>query len=233
MKKVVNAALATALCLAAILCFTACSLFGDDSSTTTTTTVCQHLEEIIPNIDATCTETGLTEGKKCSVCQTILVEQTVIPAKGHTEFTLESLESTCTESGLTEGKKCTICNTVTVQQEIVEKADHKPQNGKCFYCELPMPSVGLRFELNNEGTAYTVVSRGTCSDTIIVIPDSYNGLPVSSIDSFAFDHCNNLTNIIFENTDGWEVNGENIDVTDSGTNATNLKTTYTNCIWCK
>lgn len=145
MKKVVNAALATALCLAAFLCFTACSLFGDDSSTTTTTTVCQHLEEIIPNIDATCTETGLTEGKKC-----------------------------------------TTCNTVTVQQEIVEKADHKPQNGKCFYCELPMPSVGLRFELNNEGTAYTVVSRGTCSDTIIVIPDSYNGLPVSSIVSNGF-----------------------------------------------
>ena len=86
MKKVVNAVLATALCLAAILCFTACSLFGDDSSTTststststttttTTTTVCHHLEEIIPNVDATCTETGLTEGKKCSVCQAILVE---------------------------------------------------------------------------------------------------------------------------------------------------------------
>ena len=102
MKKVVNAVLATALCLAAILCFTACSLFGDDSSTTstsTTTTACQHVEEIIPNVEATCTETGLTEGKKCSVCQAILVEQSVSPAKGHTEVALEAVEPTCTETG--------------------------------------------------------------------------------------------------------------------------------------
>jgi len=42
-----------------------------------------HTEEIIPGKAATCTETGLTEGKKCSVCGEILVAQEVIPALGH------------------------------------------------------------------------------------------------------------------------------------------------------
>ncbi|MBR5294742.1 MAG: discoidin domain-containing protein, partial [Oscillospiraceae bacterium] len=42
-----------------------------------------HKEEILPGKDATCTETGLTEGKKCTVCNEILVEQTEIPALGH------------------------------------------------------------------------------------------------------------------------------------------------------
>ena len=42
-----------------------------------------HTEEIIPGKAATCTETGLTEGKKCSVCGVILVAQEVIPALGH------------------------------------------------------------------------------------------------------------------------------------------------------
>lgn len=43
----------------------------------------RHTEEIIPGKAATCTETGLTEGLRCSVCETVLKEQEVIPALGH------------------------------------------------------------------------------------------------------------------------------------------------------
>ena len=41
------------------------------------------MEQVIPGKEATCTETGLTEGKKCTVCNEILVEQEEIPALGH------------------------------------------------------------------------------------------------------------------------------------------------------
>ena len=43
-----------------------------------------HTEEVVAGKDATCTEAGLTEGKKCSVCGTVLVKQEEIPATGHT-----------------------------------------------------------------------------------------------------------------------------------------------------
>ncbi|MBQ3548623.1 MAG: S-layer homology domain-containing protein [Oscillospiraceae bacterium] len=42
-----------------------------------------HISEVIPGKAATCTETGLTDGAKCSVCGEILTEQDVIPALGH------------------------------------------------------------------------------------------------------------------------------------------------------
>lgn len=43
----------------------------------------EHTEVTIPGKAATCTEAGLTNGTKCSVCGEILVAQKEIPAKGH------------------------------------------------------------------------------------------------------------------------------------------------------
>ena len=42
-----------------------------------------HTPVVVAGKEATCTETGLTEGKKCSVCETVLVEQKEIAALGH------------------------------------------------------------------------------------------------------------------------------------------------------
>ena len=43
-----------------------------------------HTEETVVGKAATCTETGLTDGKKCSVCGEILTAQTEIPKLAHT-----------------------------------------------------------------------------------------------------------------------------------------------------
>ena len=53
------------------------------SRETVTVPATGHTEEVIPAVDPTCTETGLTEGKKCAVCGVTLVEQVEIPALGH------------------------------------------------------------------------------------------------------------------------------------------------------
>lgn len=43
----------------------------------------KHTPEPIPAVEATCTENGLTEGSRCSVCGTVLTEQKTLPALGH------------------------------------------------------------------------------------------------------------------------------------------------------
>jgi flagellar basal body-associated protein FliL len=86
-----------------------------------------HKEEVVAAVAPTCTEAGLTEGKKCSVCGEATVAQTEVPATGHKEEVVAAVAATCTETGLTEGKKCSVCGEATVAQTEVPAIGHKEE----------------------------------------------------------------------------------------------------------
>ena len=99
-----------------------CSVCG--TVETQTIAALGHTEVIDKAVAATCTKTGLTEGKHCSVCNTVIKAQKVVPAKGHTEVVDKAVAATCTKTGLTEGKLCSVCNTVIKAQEVVPAKGH-------------------------------------------------------------------------------------------------------------
>ena len=85
---------------------------------------CKHDEEIIIGKAASCETTGLTNGKKCGLCGEILVEQKIVPAKGHTAVVEPGRASTCEAHGLTDGSHCSVCGEVLVIQKVIAELAH-------------------------------------------------------------------------------------------------------------
>ena len=107
-----------------------------------------HTEVTDAAVAATCTKTGLTEGKHCDVCGTVIVAQSEVPLIPHTyddkydetcnecEFireaecahlnteTIPGYAPTCTATGLTDGQKCSKCKEVVKSQESIPATGH-------------------------------------------------------------------------------------------------------------
>ena len=137
----------------------------EDGYTTYTCTGCEdsyvmdivpatgHTEEILSAVAPTCASTGLTEGKKCTVCQAVTVAQSVVDAFAHTETTIQGTAPTCTLTGFTEGKKCTVCGDITVAQNII------PANGHSYNAVVTAPTC--------ENAGYTTYTCSVCGDSYV------------------------------------------------------------------
>ena len=122
----------------------------------------------------TCRATGLTEGMKCSACETMVVPQKILQKIDCIESDwIIDLESTLTEDGK-KHTECTMCGK-TFKQDVI------PSGGKL-----------LEYTLLDNNT-YQVIGIGDCQDKDVVIPSKYNGLPVTSIGEWAFYNCSSLT----------------------------------------
>ena len=104
---------------------------------------------------------------------------------------------TCTTDG---EKDCTATVTFNnqtytdVKTVTVEKTGHSISGNSCVYCGQPA-SEGLAMVLISEGE-YTVSGIGTCTDTEILIPTTYNGLPVVSVEASAFLNNTAITSVV-------------------------------------
>lgn len=72
-----------------------------------------HTVEIIPAVEPTCTETGLTEGSVCSVCGEVLTAQEELSALGH-DFKTTMLSATCADPARFY-KTCERCGEVETE----------------------------------------------------------------------------------------------------------------------
>ena len=102
-------------------------LLGETSGTTQVTYYTTHVHTVVIDeaVAADCLNTGLTEGKHCSVCDAVLVPQQEIAALGHNEVTNAAVEPDCVNTGLTEGSHCDRCGEVLNAQDEIPALGHK------------------------------------------------------------------------------------------------------------
>ena len=116
-----------------------------------------HSSVGIPAVAPTCTETGLTDGSKCSVCGETLVAQEVVAATGHAlpeEWTVVTAP-TCAEKG-SEKRECTSCDYVETQD--LDMIAHTPAEA--------VEENRVEATCTQEGSYDSVVKCSVCGDEI-------------------------------------------------------------------
>ena len=112
-------------CVAAGYTTYTCSVCGD-TYVADPTDALGHTEVVDAAVAPTCTATGLTEGKHCSVCNKVLVAQEVVDALGHTDGKVvveNNVAPTCTADGSYDNVVyCTVCGAQVSRETVVVPA---------------------------------------------------------------------------------------------------------------
>ncbi len=119
-----------------------------------------HIREVVSGYLATCTEDGLTDGVRCTLCNVMIEEQVVIESRGHVELYDSPQDPTCTENGLTWGSHCGVCGQVFVGQLVIEAKGHTVE-------VIPAASATCTEDGLTQGETCTVCGEITISQQII------------------------------------------------------------------
>ena len=123
------------LILTLLLCFITVLVACDEGSDPANDPNHVHTEEVVAAKPATCTETGLTEGKKCSVCNAVIVAQKTVAVVDHHFGWIVDVPSTVTVNGVRH-EECSYCGLKQNEGASIPLLTHEHayDKGVCTVC---------------------------------------------------------------------------------------------------
>lgn len=141
---------------------------------------------------ATCTTDG-TRHRNCTVCDH--PENETVTALGH-DYSIEvsSSEATCGKPG-SRLMRCSRCDS-TDNQVIPATEQHNYEDNVCSVCGTMKASEGLSLNIDDNNQSAYVYGMGHCTDTDVVIPATYQGLPITEIRQYAFQNNTDIHSVV-------------------------------------
>ncbi len=174
---------------------------------------------IANEVSPTCTQNGSYDIVGiCLDCKMEVREHKIIEKLGHDLIHHDAVEPTCTQNGWEEYDTCSRCDYTTYKRIPALGHDyHKTEfeatydsDGyilyECSRCgntynevtSIAQVCEKLSFGGGYNGS-YSVTAKSTDISGDVVIPETYNGIPVARIEDYAFDICT-VTNISLPNS---------------------------------
>lgn len=152
-----------------------------------------HIEVTIDAVAPTCTEDGLSEGKYCQRCETVVAEQQTIAKLGHTLYDSYNFYEFPTEE--TAGIVCLYCQICNDEFEhelpvFGDSAYTVENDGVKLTYTIVIDGVEISmnkylFEVKQYFSAYQIIGyKGT--DANVVIPGEIDGVAVQAVAESAF-----------------------------------------------
>ena len=189
-------------------------MFDNDSENNSSD--CKHRDPskivILEGKEATCQETGLTEGKKCTLCNTVFAPQTIISKLECVESDwIIDKEATEFEEG-TKHTECTLCGQ-KMEEAIIPALGHNYifvftpssdiENGSTYECTRCGDRI-VPTNITITAANRTLIGYTGAKGENLVIPDifKFNGtwFSVTTISDNAFSQCHNLISVTLPNS---------------------------------
>lgn len=160
--------------------------------------------------EATEESAGYTGDKYCLGCGEKISSGSVINKLVHTHLMKKTpaVAETCNDKGNIEYYTCLKCDKIysdangtneISSADVIVNPRHKYVYANCSVCGIQrIETSGLEYALNPDNASYSVIGIGTAEGPDLVIPRTYNGLPVTSIGKNAFTDCEMFRSITIQ-----------------------------------